>query len=216
MVDLPAATSGAADQPVTGRQAQRRDSTQKAIRDNAISMFSEFGYHAVTLRKLADRIGIQAGSLYNHIENKQELLFEILYEIMSDLVKSYDEVVAPVNGPRPRLDAFIRNHIAFHTARKEEVFIGNMELRNLSPENRDRMVVLRDTYQNYLIEILKEGQSAGVFDVRDARMLAFAILGMLNSVANWFNPAGRSSADDIADHYVELIHAMVAPRDDLA
>ena len=210
MADLQADPVNVPDQPSGGRQTQRRDSTQKAIRDAAISMFSEYGYHAVTLRKLADRIGIQAGSLYNHIENKQELLFEILYEIMSDLVKSYESKVAPVKGAEARLDAFIRNHVEFHTARKEEVFIGNMELRNLSAENRERMVELRDRYQNYLIEILREGQASGIFHVRDARMLAFAILGMLNAVANWFNPAGRRSADDIAEHYAHLIHAMVA------
>ena len=51
--------SNAVPKPPSGHQAQRGDTTQKAIRDAAISMFSEFGYHAVTLRGLADRIGIQ-------------------------------------------------------------------------------------------------------------------------------------------------------------
>lgn len=213
MVELPVVSTTTEDSG-PGRAAPRRDSTQKAIRDAAISMFSEFGYHAVTLRKLADRIGIQAGSLYNHIENKQELLFEILYEIMSDLVRSYDQKVEPVTGTAERLDAFIRNHVEFHTSRKEEVFIGNMELRNLVPENRARMVALRDSYQKRLIEILRQGQAEGLFHVQDVQMLTFAILGMLNAVPNWFDPAGRRSADDIAEHYAELIHAMVAPRSD--
>lgn len=211
MVELPAVYT-TADDLGPSRPAPRRDSTQRAIRDTAISMFSEFGYHAVTLRKLADRIGIQAGSLYNHIENKQELLFEILYEIMGDLVRSYEEKVEPVTGPVEKLDAFIRNHVDFHTSRKEEVFIGNMELRNLSQENRALMVELRDRYQKRLTEILREGQNAGLFHIQDAQMLTFAILGMLNAVPNWFDPAGRRSAADIAEYYAELIHAMVAPR----
>ncbi|MEC9344266.1 MAG: TetR/AcrR family transcriptional regulator [Pseudomonadota bacterium] len=195
-----------------GRQGHHRDSTQKAIRDAAISMFSEHGYHAVTLRKLADRIGIQAGSLYNHIENKQELLFEILYDIMNDLVVSFEEKVAPVEGPQERLRAFIRNHVVFHTARKEEVFIGNMELRNLSPENRGKLIDLRDKYQRYVVDILEEGCREGVFSVAEPRLAAFAILGMPNAVANWFNPAGPQSADDIADQYTRYINAMVAPE----
>lgn len=209
MVEVPATSKTTVDSS-SGRP--RGDSTQKAIYDTAISMFSEFGYHAVTLRKLADRIGIQAGSLYNHIENKQELLFEILYGIMSDLVRSYEEKVRHVSGTQDKLDIFIRNHVDFHTSRKEEVFIGNMELRNLSPENRARMVELRDSYQKHLIEILRQGQAEGLFHVQDVHMLTFAILGMLNAVPNWFDPSGRRSADDIAQHYAELIHAMVAPR----
>lgn len=198
--------------PPSGHQAQRGDTTQKAIRDAAISMFSEFGYHAVTLRGLADRIGIQAGSLYNHIENKQDLLFRILFEIMSDLLRTFEEKVAPAEGSAARLDAFVENHIAFHTARKEEVFIGNMELRNLSPENLAKMIALRDRYQKYLVDILRAGQTAGAFQIRDVRMLAFAVLGMLNAVANWFDPGGRQSADKIAEHYKHLVHGMVNPN----
>lgn len=212
MDELSAERAGANQPAPKRRLGERRDSTQKAIRETAISMFYEYGYHAVTLRKLADRIGIQAGSLYNHIENKQELLFEILYDIMNDLVVSFEQEVAPLKTPEERLRAFIHNHVVFHTARKEEVFIGNMELRNLSPENREKMIALRDRYQNFVVEILRDGQNAGVFKVGNPRMVAFAILGMLNSVANWFNPAGNQSADDIADQYTGYIHAIVAPK----
>jgi AcrR family transcriptional regulator len=209
---MPVSKAAAQGRPAAGRPRGRGDATQKAIRDAAIAMFSELGYHAVTLRSLADRIGIQAGSLYNHIENKQELLFEILHEIMSDLVRSFEEKVAPVKGAQARLDAFIANHVAFHTARQQEVFIGNMELRNLSPENRAKLIALRDRYQAHLLAILREGRSIGAFTMQDDRMVAFAILGMLNAVANWFNAEGRRSADDIAAQYTKLIHAMVSDR----
>jgi AcrR family transcriptional regulator len=210
MADTP---SPVADAPtVQRRTGQRGDATQKAIRDAAISMFSEYGYHAVTLRKLADRIGIQAGSLYNHIENKQQLLADILYEILNDLVVGFERDVAPLQGPKARLRGFIRNHVSFHTRRQEEVFIGNMEMRSLSPENRARLVALRDRYQQYLIDILRDGQAKGVFEVYDVRMKAFAILGMLNAVANWFRPNGEQSDDDIIAHYTHFVEKLVAAK----
>jgi AcrR family transcriptional regulator len=210
MQDAPPPAAPAQAEQTSRRSGQRRDSTQKAIRDASISMFSEYGYHAVTLRKLADRIGIQAGSLYNHIENKQQLLADILYEIMSDLVSGFERDVLPLKGPEQRLHGFIRNHISFHTRRQEEVFIGNMEMRSLSEENRAKLVALRDRYQQYLIDILREGQQGGVFEVYDVRMVAFAILGMLNAVANWFRPDGSQSAEDIVAHYTRFVAKMVA------
>jgi AcrR family transcriptional regulator len=192
----------------------RRDSTQKALRDAAVSMFAEFGYHAVTLRNLADRIGIQAGSLYNHIENKQQLLFEILQEIMIDLITGCETALASAHSPAERLEAFIDNHITFHTSRQSEVFIGNMELRNLSPENFAKMVALRDQYQRHLSDILLEGKEHGAFELREVRMTTFAVFGMLNGVSNWFNPAGPQTSAQVAEHYRDLVLRIVAPQPD--
>jgi AcrR family transcriptional regulator len=187
----------------------RNGNTQSAIREAAVVMFSKYGYHAVTLRKMAEQIGIQAGSLYNHIANKEELLFELLSGIMTDLIESYEEKARGIEDSAKLLDIFIDNHIAFHTSRKAEVFIGNMELRNLSPENYARMVVLRDRYQSVLTDIIHAGANDGAFSVRNERMTVFAIFGMLNAVANWFDAEGAMSTDELSEYYRELVWKLV-------
>jgi AcrR family transcriptional regulator len=193
------------------RDGTRRGNTQEAIREAAVLMFSKYGYHAVTLRKMAGQIGIQAGSLYNHIANKEDLLFELLSGIMSDLIEGFEERVAGIEDPGDRLNLFIDNHVAFHTTRRAEVFIGIMELRNLSPENHARMIVLRDRYQACLAEIIHAGAARGLFRVRDERMCVFAIFGMLNGVATWFNPDGPLSTEEVSDHFRGFIWKMVRP-----
>lgn len=187
------------------RARNRNGNTQEAIREAAVVMFSKYGYHAVTLRKMAEQIGIQAGSLYNHITNKEELLFELLSGIMTGLIESYEKKAKGIEDPAKLLDLFVDNHIEFHTSRKAEVFIGNMELRNLSPENYARMVVLRDRYQSVLTGIIHAGVKSGVFSLRDERMTVFAIFGMLNAVANWFSPEGPMSMDDVSGYYREFV-----------
>ncbi len=51
--------------------------TMEAIRKAGLRLIFEHGYAAMSLRQLASEVGIQAGSLYNHIATKQELLFDL-------------------------------------------------------------------------------------------------------------------------------------------
>lgn len=50
------------------------------IKDEAMKMFEDIGYKAVTMRELASNVGIAVGTLYNYFPNKEVLYTEILYE----------------------------------------------------------------------------------------------------------------------------------------
>ena len=50
----------------------------EAIRKAGLRLIFEHGYAAMSLRQLAAEVGIQSGSLYNHISTKQELLFDLI------------------------------------------------------------------------------------------------------------------------------------------
>src|SRR5665811_1135917 len=58
--------------------AEGISSKREAIIRAALSMFAEHGYQGTSLRKLADRVGIEAGSLYNHISSKNDLLSDMV------------------------------------------------------------------------------------------------------------------------------------------
>lgn len=50
------------------------------IREAACILFCQAGYKGMGMRRLAAAVGIQVGSLYNHIESKQALLYELISE----------------------------------------------------------------------------------------------------------------------------------------
>jgi len=55
--------------------------TKEKILDNALELFSEKGYTAVSMRDIADKVGIKAPSLYKHYANKQAIFDAILNKI---------------------------------------------------------------------------------------------------------------------------------------
>lgn len=64
--------------------------TLEAIRKAGVRLIFEHGYEAMSLRQLAAEVGIQAGSLYNHISTKQDLLFDLVQDHINDLLRELD------------------------------------------------------------------------------------------------------------------------------
>ncbi|MDT8924506.1 TetR/AcrR family transcriptional regulator [Pseudomonas taiwanensis] len=56
------------------------ESTFDLIRATASTLLSQAGYKGMGMRLLADAVGIKVGSLYNHIESKKALLYELISE----------------------------------------------------------------------------------------------------------------------------------------
>lgn len=179
--------------------------TMEAIRRAGLRLIFEHGYEAMSLRQLASEVGIQVGSLYNHISTKQELLFDLVQDHINELLRQLDHALEEKDGPVERLRAFVAFHVLYHMTKKREVFIANSELRSLEPKNYDAIVALRGAYEQRLATILKEGVSDGVFEVSDIQVATFAILALLTGLCTWYRPGGRLTKEAIVTAHEKLV-----------
>lgn len=179
--------------------------TMEAIRRAGLRLIFEHGYEAMSLRQLASEVGIQVGSLYNHISTKQELLFDLVQDHINELLRQLDHALEEKDGPVERLRAFVAFHVLYHMTKKREVFIANSELRSLEPKNYDVIVALRGAYEQRLATILKEGVSDGVFEVSDIQVATFAILALLTGLCTWYRPGGRLTKEAIVTAHEKLV-----------
>lgn len=190
-----------ADGPRTARATR----SSEAIRKAAADLFFEHGYEATSLRQVAAKVGIQVGSLYNHISGKEELLTWIMIDIMDDLTAALEAAVADETDAVDRLRAAIDTHIRFHASRARDVFIGNSELRALSAANRRKVVSKRDAYEHRLRELVEAAASEGRADVIDSRLQTYAILAIGAHVSGWYRPRGPLSLNDIVESYTRMM-----------
>ncbi|WP_024519551.1 TetR/AcrR family transcriptional regulator [Bradyrhizobium sp. Tv2a-2] len=184
--------------------------TQEAIRRAGLRLIFEHGYEAMSLRQLAAEVGIQVGSLYNHIATKQGLLFELVQDHINELLRQLDLALEGKDEPRDRLRAFVAFHVGYHMTRKREVFIANSELRSLESRNYEAIVALRSAYEQRLSDILSRGVAAGVFEVVDVQVATFAILSLLTGLCNWYRPGGRLTKEAIIAAHEKLVLSGVA------
>src|SRR5215475_11042078 len=189
--------------------------TMEAIRKAGLRLIFEHGYEAMSLRQLAAEVGIQAGSLYNHISTKQELLFGLIQDHINELLRQLDRALEDKDDPLEKLRAFVAFHVTYHMTRKREVFIANSELRSLDPKNYEAIVALRGAYEQRLVAILADGAAQGVFEVADIQVATFAIIALLTGLCTWYRPGGRLTRDAIVAAHEKLVlsgvSALVSP-----
>lgn len=185
--------------------------TMEAIRKAGLRLIFEHGYEAMSLRQLAAEVGIQAGSLYNHISTKQELLFDLIQDHINELLRQLDRALQGKEDPLEKLRAFVAFHVTYHMSRKREVFIANSELRSLEPKNYESIVALRGAYEQRLAGILADGVAKGVFEVADVQVATFAIIALLTGLCTWYRPGGRLTREAIVDAHEKLVLSGVMP-----
>ena len=183
--------------------------TEAAIREAAVALIARQGYEAVSMRQLAEAVGVQAGALYRYFPNKQAMLASLMVDHMERLLAAW-RAARPVGAdPVARLDAFAGFHVRYHIDRRDEVFINYMELRSLEPDNRAAVVALRDAYERDLRAILQDGLAAGRFAPLDPALTSMGLIAMLTGVTMWRRPGGRLGAAEIAARYRDLALRMV-------
>ncbi|WP_071796385.1 TetR/AcrR family transcriptional regulator [Natronohydrobacter thiooxidans] len=182
--------------------------TGPRIRAVALDLFAQHGYAAVSMRQIAQGVGVQAGALYLYTPDKQSLLFDLMQAHLAELHAALAEL-PPCPDACAALEQFTRFHIRFHRAREKAVFIAYMELRNLEPENFARIEEMRRSYEAHLEGILQRGVAAGQFTLPDAKLAGFALIAMLTGVNTWYREGGRLSLERVEDIYWDMVRKAV-------
>lgn len=160
------------------------------------------------MRQIASEVDLQAGALYQYTPDKQSLLANLMVEHLSALLEEWEAQDQPAS-PIALLEAFTRFHIRTHLERPDAVFVAQMELRNLSPENLPKINGLRDQYEAILGQILERGAGDKTFAVPDKALATKAILAMLTGVTTWYREDGRLALDRVQRIYWNMVRRAV-------
>ena len=187
--------------------------TEAAIREAAIRLIARLGYEALSMRRLAEEIGLGAAALYRYFPNKQSILMSIMRTHMIDMLEAWSALTPSGLAPA-KLETFVRFHIRFHWPRIDSLFVSYMELRALTPQHFREIEDLRNRYERIVSTILEDGLSRGNFAPMDPRVTARAIIALLNGLTTWYRADGPISQTEIENIYCDMVARVVgAPPD---
>ena len=85
------------------------------------------------------------------------------------------------------------------------------DFRSLNGKRREIIVQERDLYDNYLRDLIRQGQKEGLVcpDI-EPKLAAITVLGMMNWIYQWYRPGGELSATEIANAYGDFVVAGLA------
>lgn len=165
----------------------RSDNRRQALIDAAASAFREYGYHAASMREVAGRVGMLAGSMYYHFASKDELLVAVYAE---GVRRISDQVRAEIEGietPRERLAAALEAHLDALLDGSDYVQVVIRVLPKDAPKVAERLTALRSDYENLFRQLIEE------LDMTPERKhyLRLFLIGACNWAQVWYRPGGE-------------------------
>ncbi len=85
------------------RRERERQATQQAILQAALTIASEEGWQAVTIRRVAERIEYSPSAIYKYFEEKEAILHALLLQGFQQMLAALEYIAAQERNPRERL-----------------------------------------------------------------------------------------------------------------
>jgi AcrR family transcriptional regulator len=80
--------------PPSDDQDRRYRLTRERVVEEALAVIAHDGANALTMRRLATRLGVVPGALYNHVRNKQQLQDLLLDGVLAEVELDLDPSLA--------------------------------------------------------------------------------------------------------------------------
>ncbi len=138
-------------------KAAANGTKQDAITKKAAALFRKKGFKATSMRELAENIGVEAPSLYNHIGSKAELLQNICFKIAADFTHQLQAIEESKQSTAQKIEQLIRFHIYMMLQVFDEVFVANHEWKHLEEPYLGNFLNQRKLYESRMVLLIKEG-----------------------------------------------------------
>ncbi|MBM3145478.1 MAG: TetR/AcrR family transcriptional regulator [Chloroflexi bacterium] len=179
--------------------------SKEQILDAAAQIFSQKGYHAASMKNIADAVELKKASLYHHIRNKQDILLILLDRALDLVIQQVGETIEKPLPIPDRLRLAMRTYISTLASDRNLAAVLLLEYRSLDPHQYTTHITRRDRFEKLWRNLIQEGLDEGLFDCPDPAQAARALLGVMNWTIMWYHPQGPLSPIEIADQYVDLL-----------
>jgi len=175
-----------------------------------VSMLQETG--APEMRAAARAFNEMQLRLRRLIDDRTQMLAAISRETIEAFTRDLSLVLASRLPAEDKLRRVIRQHVQFVIANRSFLTVFFGEEANLPARFARALAAQKDRYDKGVERIVQEGIRSGVFRDVPARLVVFGLLGMMNWVHKWYNPAGRWGAEEISAAFLSLIEGGLLRR----
>jgi TetR/AcrR family transcriptional regulator, cholesterol catabolism regulator len=177
---------------------RRTELTREAAR-----LFAERGYHGTSIGDLAKALGVQKGSLYAHIESKQDLLHEAMREGAQAFHAALDEIPEDLKVTE-RIRLALRAHLRVVKEQLDVATVFVREWRYLEGERAAEFLAERRRYEERFRALFREGRELGELRTDlDDQAAVLLVLSAANWAYTWLPP--DADTDELADRFFAIL-----------
>lgn len=181
-----------------GGRSNKATPTRTEILEAAASIIVESGYEGCTMRAVASRVNMKAGSLYYHFPSKEDIVGEILNLGLENLIEYMQAELGKVPPDAP-FEVKIRTATAAHIYCMVGTSQKYMQVYDhLPPILKRKSRKMREKYAKLWYDLFADGVWRNEVDANvNLKILVPYFLGGINRVPEWLRASGCSS-DEVA------------------
>ena len=182
---------------------RKKASKKELILQQASAMFREKGFPATSMRDLAEAVGIEAASLYNHIQSKSEILQEIISRIASDCNVHLESVDSPSLNNIKKIESLIRFHVQMMLTRFDDYYVMVNEWIHLAEPFYSNFTTQRRSYVQKMEAIIEEGIRQKEMRPVMPYVAMLTILSSVRGLEFWHRSGKKVSMETIEENMVQ-------------
>lgn len=183
-------------------RARPNNGKRLEILKSAAAAFRRRGYYGASVDEIASALHMTKGNLYHYFKDKEEILFACHEYALDLLLRMLAKLENSPYPPREKLRRAIVSfvHLMIDELRGTPL---TMDVQALSPARRKKIIAKRDRFDRGMRKIVFEGMEQRVFRQADPKLATFAILGSVNWIPYWFDPAGEATSVEIGEEFAD-------------
>ncbi len=179
-------------QPAETRRSRAKSDRRSQLVAAAERLIAERGFLTVRLEDIGAAAGVSGPAIYRHFPNKEALLVELLVGISTRLLAGATDVVANATSPEAALDGLVDFHLDFALGESNLIRIQDRDLDHLPTTAKRQVRKAQRQYVELWVDVLR--RLDGTLDEADARLMAHATFGLLNSTSHSVRPGADSDS----------------------
>ena len=167
-------------------------------------LFATKGFHATSMRAIAQELDMQPSSLYHYFSSKEEMLFTLMNNAMDEALEKLQKVCETDFPPEQKLRDMLGFYARFFAGDQEREILLVNEIDSLQDKYRKILIEKQRSYIHLLRSILEELAGHDLMKKIDPTVATFAFFGMVHYTIRWYQKDGPVNIATLSDNFVEI------------
>jgi AcrR family transcriptional regulator len=182
-----------------------KSGSRERLLNAAVRLFEQRGYGSVTMGEIAEEAGLSRPTAYRHFTSKEDILWALTEQAGEHTSHIVATVASSSASPAEQLRTLIRNHAQILVKHRVVFRLTLRTQLELNDARRKQLAEAQRQYLHVTANIIEAGVRQGEFRSVHATTAAEGILGMTQSVIDWYRDRGPLPLDDVADQFVDIV-----------
>ena len=186
------------------RREREKIRHKEEVLDAALKLFSDKGFHNVSMQEIAEESEFGVGTLYNFFESKETLFEELINSTGKHVIRDFSEIMDRPGNEKDRLEGFIRHQPKLQEKHGEviKLFVSELGIKGSKLSKIHCGSNVRKVLDSKIEQLIGQGIHKGLFRPVDPAITAKALGSIVETLI--FETTGNFDLDTVTEMFKKV------------